>query len=298
MSSPLPDEPKVSILIISYNQESYIVEAITSAVEQDYDKLEVIVSDDASTDRTPDVIRDFADRYPGRVVPVLNAVNRGLSGNSNAGLAACSGDLMAYMGGDDILLPGKIAVQVAWFLEKPDRLLCGHQVEVFYDDNSRPPHPLSRKLLAGHGADAMIRHQPFGATSVMVRTGALPAWGFREELPMVSDIMMWVDILAAGGEFGFVDGTYARYRKHDSNVSNDPTRYLHEVRHGLELARRNYPEYEDAIRYAEVRRLFYDQGVAMLTRGRKEEARHAFLGALGREPAFLKAWIRLLQTFA
>jgi len=296
MLDPLPAEPKVSILIISYNQENYIVEAITSAVEQDYANLEVVVSDDASTDSTPQIIGQFAERFPGRVVPVLNSVNRGLTGNSNAGLAACTGDLMAYMGGDDVLLPGKISAQVAWFLEKPERLLCGHQVEVFYDDNNRAPHPLSRHLPSGIGADAIIRHRPFGATSVMVRSDAIPPWGFRQELPVVSDIMLWTDVLAAGGEYGFVEGTYARYRKHDSNVTNDPFRSLHEVRRALEFMRADYPQYADAIRYAEVRQLYYDPGVALLAAGRKAEARRAFVEALRREPSFLKAWVRLIQT--
>ena len=176
-------------------------------------------------------------------------------------------------------------------------MLCGHQVEVFYDDSSRPPHPLSRHLLAGRGANDMIRHQPFGATSVMVRADALPPWRFREELPVVSDIMLWIDVLAGGGEFGFVNGTYARYRKHKANVTSDPFRGLDEVRRALHLAGCDYPSYADAVRYAEVRRLSYDPGVALLANGQKKEARQAFLAALRHEPAFLKAWVRLIQTY-
>ena len=296
MLPPLPPEPKVSIHIISYNQEAYIAEAIRSAAEQDYDNLEVVISDDGSTDHTPDIISKFEKRYPRRVVPILNATNRGITRNSNAGLAACTGELIAFMGGDDILLPGKMA-QVAWFQEAPHRVLCAHQVEVFYEDGSRPSHPLTRRLMAGSGADAVIRHQPFGATSVMVRADALPAGGFREELPMVSDIMLWIDILAAGGEFGFVDGTFARYRKHRGNITNDPFRGLGEVGRALELTRMDYPQYADAVRYAQVRRLAYDPGVALLASGRKREARQAFLRAIRQEPTFVKAWARLLQCY-
>ena len=296
MPSPLPPDPKVSVHIIAYNQADYIAEAISSAVEQDYANLEVVVSDDASTDRTPDIIRDLADRHPGRVKAVLNPVNLGITGNSNAGLAVCTGDLIAFMGGDDVLLPGKIAAQVAWFREKPARVLCAHQVEVFYDDGAKPAYPLSRRMISGQGADGMIRHQPFGATSVMVRSDAIPAWGFRKELPVVSDIMLWIDVLASGGEYGFVEGTYARYRKHDANVTNDPFRHLDEVRRTLEFTRRDYPHYADAARYAEVRRLYYDPGVAMIAAGRRKEARALFRTTLSMEPAFLKAWIRYFQA--
>jgi glycosyltransferase involved in cell wall biosynthesis len=292
------DARSVSVLIISYNQENYIAEAIESAIEQDYDRLTVVVSDDASTDRTPEIIADYAARYPDRLTAVLNPVNGGITANSNAGLRQCEGELVAFMGGDDVLLPGKIAAQVKWFGATPERLLCGHQVEVFYDDGGRPPHPLSRRLYAGRGADAMIRHQPFGATSVMVRRRAIPEWGFRSTLPTVSDIMLWIDILAAGGEYGFVQGTYARYRKHDANISADPFRYLHEVRRALELTRDEYPQYADAVRYAEVRRLHYDPGVAMLSARRKRHARRHFIDALKLEPWFGKAWVRLAQSIA
>ena len=296
MPSPLPPDPKVSVHIIAYNQAGYIAEAISSAVEQDYATLEVVVSDDASTDRTPDIISEFATRYPDRVKPVLNPVNLGITGNSNAGLAACTGDLIAFMGGDDVLLPGKIAAQVAWFLEKPERVLCAHQVEVFYDDGAKPAYPLSRHMISGKGADGMIRHQPFGATSVMVRSDAIPAWGFRKKLPVVSDIMLWIDVLASGGEYGFLEGTYARYRKHDANITSDPFRHLDEVRRTLEFTRRDYPQYADAVRYAEVRRLLYDSGVAMLAAGRAKEARAMFRDTIRAEPTFMKAWVRLAQS--
>lgn len=296
MSRALPTDPKVSVHIISYNQADFIAEAISSAVEQDYANLEVVVSDDASTDSTPDIIREFANRYPGRVKPVINPVNLGITGNSNAGLAACTGDLIAFMGGDDVLVPGKIAAQVAWFREGSARVLCAHQVEVFYDDQARPAYPLSRHMISGKGAEEMIRHQPFGATSVMIRSDALPPWGFREELQVVSDIMLWIDILASGGEYGFVEGTYARYRKHDANVTNDPFRHLDEVRRTLALTRRDYPQYAAAVRYAEVRRLLYDPGVAMLAAGRLKEARALFRGTIRAEPTFVKAWVRLAQS--
>jgi glycosyltransferase involved in cell wall biosynthesis len=297
MPPALPDGPKVSIHVISYNQEDYIADAVTSAAEQHYEPLEVVVSDDGSTDHTPQIIRHLGELYPGRVIPVLNPCNQGITRNSNAGLAHCTGKLIAFMGGDDVLIPGKVEAQVAWFRNKPERVLCGHQVEVFYDDGSRPSYKLSRQLLAGRGADAMIRHQPFGATSVMVRADALPPWGFRNELPVVSDIMLWIDVLAAGGEFGYVSGTFARYRRHRDNVTNDPFRGLGEVRRALDIALSQYPQYANPIRYAKVRRLSYDPGVALLAYGRKLEARKAFIEALRQEPTFVKAWIRLLQTY-
>jgi glycosyltransferase involved in cell wall biosynthesis len=287
--------PKVSVMIISYNQEAYIAQAIESAAAQDYPNLEVVVSDDGSSDRTPDIIREFARRYPNRVVPVLNPVNQGITRNSNAGLRACTGKYIAFQGGDDILLPGKIRAQVAWLEADPARVLCGHQVEVFYEDGSRPPHPLSRRLEAGSGAGKIIRDGTFGATAVMVRADKIPPHGFEEALPVVSDHMLWVEVLADGGDFGYIEGTWARYRRHSANVTNDPLRSIPEVSKYLDIVAERYPQYRSSCRYARVRRI-YDAGVALLRAGRRREARERFFQAIRREPLFLKAWVRAAQS--
>lgn len=291
-------QPKVSIHIIAYNQKDYIREAIDSALAQNYANLEVVVADDGSSDGTAEIIAGYARDHPGRVVAVLNPVNLGITRNSNAGLRACSGELIAFMGGDDVLVPGKIEAQAAWFAKRPARALCGHQVEVFYQDQHRPPHPLSRHLLAGTGAEAFIKHNPFGATAVMVRADRIPAYGFDETLPVVSDQMLWVDVLRDDGEYGFVEGTFARYRQHGANVTRDPFANLNDVERHLRNVGERYPQFASAVRWATTRRLYYDVGIAMAALGRKSEARAKFLGALRREPWFAKAWVRLAQTLA
>ena len=291
------DQPKISVHIIAYNQKDFIREAIDSALAQDYPNLEVVVADDASSDGTADIIAGYA-RDHGRVVAVLNPENLGITRNSNAALRACSGEFIAFMGGDDVLLPGKIGAQAAWFANRPERVLCGHQVEVFYQDDSRPPHPLSRHILAGTGAETFIKHNPFGATAVMVRANRIPPYGFDETLPVVSDQMMWVDVLRDDGEFGFVPGTYARYRKHDANVTRDPFANLGDVERHFANVTERYPQFASAVRWAITRRLHYDVGVALSAAGRKGEARRKFLAAIRREPWFAKAWVRLAQSFA
>lgn len=289
--------PKVSIHIISYNQKNFIREAVDSCLAQDYPNLEIVVADDASSDGTADIVADYERRHPTRLIAVLGEENLGITGNSNRGLRACSGELIAFMGGDDVLLPGKIAAQVAWFSEDSRRVLCGHQVEVFYEDHSRPPHPLTRHLLQGRGARSLIRHGPFGATSVMVQRDRIPDYGFDDQLKTVSDQMLWVDVVRTDGRFGYLDRTLARYRRHAANVTASPFSHLDEVERYLGIIRQRYPVFGRDVRYAVTRRLFYDVGVAMLSTGRITEARVKFLGALAREPWFGRAWLRLAQTY-
>jgi len=214
-------KPLVSIHIITYNQLDFIHETLSSALEQDYENLEVVVADDGSTDGTAEIILEYAERYQGRLIPLVGGPNLGITGNSNRGLKACKGKYIAFQGGDDVLLPGKITAQVAWMEEDEQRVLCGHQVEVFYEDGSRS-HALTPQLPSGKGCKWLVEHGcPYGATAVMVRASRLPDGGFDERLPTVSDHKLWIDCLAMDGEFGFIHGLYARYRRHSNNVTGD-----------------------------------------------------------------------------
>jgi len=214
--------PRVSILVISYNQERFIREALESALQQDYDNLEVVVADDASRDGTRAIIRELAQRYPQRLKPVFNRSNVGITANSNIGLAHCSGEFIAFMGGDDVLLPDKIAQQVAWFAQDEQRVLCGHDVEWIDADGALLGIRTSNlvPLHDGRGAARFIRHgTPYTAASVMVRRSRIPAYGFHPSLPVVSDWKLWIDVIGTEGTYGYIPGIWARYRRHSGNVT-------------------------------------------------------------------------------
>lgn len=241
MSSPL-----VSILVITYNQESFVGEALRSALEQDYDNLEVVVADDGSTDATPDIISQLCKEYPGRLIPLSGGENLGITGNSNRGLRHCRGKYLALQGGDDLLLPGKVSAQVAWLEADERRVLCGHDVQII-DGDGFPLGLYSAKipLSAGVGPEKIIRTASlFAATAVMLRREAIPGYGFDARIKYVSDWKIQIDCLARGGHYGYVDGVLAKYRFHPGGVTSsrkiacyeDSISCLHEI---VE----QYPEY-------------------------------------------------------
>ena len=104
--------PKVSVAIWTCDQEAFIGDAITSALEQDYPDLEIVVADDASRDATPRIVSEFARRFPAVVRPLLHTEGRSIVANVNRALAACSGELVATLDGDDVFLAGKVRAQV------------------------------------------------------------------------------------------------------------------------------------------------------------------------------------------
>lgn len=219
--------PLVSVMIISYNQQHFIREAVESALLQDYENLEVVVADDASRDDTQSILRELEKLYPGRLKLVFNPTNQGITGNSNIGLRQCSGDFIAFMGGDDVLLPDKIARQVDWITADSRRVLCGHDVD-WIDVDGAPLGIRSSDLVPMHdgcGASGFIRNgTPYAATSVMVRSSRIPQWGFHPALPVVSDWKLWLDVIGTDGCYGRIDGIHARYRRHRDSVTARPNR--------------------------------------------------------------------------
>src|SRR5690606_2398692 len=94
-------QPKVSVCLITYNQEKYVREALAGAVSQKFNNsLEIVVSDDCSTDKTPEIIDEFAAEYP--AIKVLkNEKNLGMHRNWEKAIKACKGQYIALLEGDD-----------------------------------------------------------------------------------------------------------------------------------------------------------------------------------------------------
>jgi glycosyltransferase involved in cell wall biosynthesis len=285
--------------MIAYNQEAFIEESLVSALEQDYDRLEVVVADDASRDSTQKVIKSVAQRYGDRLKPLLSDVNVGITKNSNRALQACRGEFVAFQPGDDVFLPGKIQAQVRWFQEDDRRTLCGHDVEVFDSVTGRTMHRHSQasRMREGAGPDLLLRHgSPYVATSVMMRRSAIPSYGFDERIPRVSDYKLWIDCVKGGGHFGFLPDVLARYRIHPGGITKAASQACW-VEEFMVLAIMEAENPELAASCAAGRaHLYYRSGVSRLLAGEASESRKLFRRALCSHPLYsarLPLWMML-----
>lgn len=92
--------PKVSVVSVTYNHEAYIREALDGFVAQQTNfPVEIVIADDASTDATPAIIREYADRYPQLFRPILRSENIGVHANFADTLSAARGDYIALCEG-------------------------------------------------------------------------------------------------------------------------------------------------------------------------------------------------------
>ncbi len=110
---------KVSVICTAYNHEDFVEEALRSVIEQTYRNVELIVIDNASTDGTEQKIREFRQHHFG-IRFILNSWNKGLCTAFNQGLRYASGKYVIDLSADDVLLPNRIARQVAFFETLPE----------------------------------------------------------------------------------------------------------------------------------------------------------------------------------
>jgi glycosyltransferase involved in cell wall biosynthesis len=268
-------DPPVSVLLPTYNQVPFAAEAIESAIEQDYANLQVVVGDDGSTDGTAELVAWYAERFPSRVLAIVGEPHVGITANCNRVLARCTGDYLAFHAGDDLFLPGKIRRQVEWLESSPQRVLCGHDVEVM-DEQGRIMYLWSRlaHMTAGTGARKLVEQSYlYPGVSLMVRAAARPSSGYDARLPVVSDWLFFIDCLAGGGTYGHIEGAWARYRRHSGNITQvDPQQMARrevirtDLLVTLALVEAKYPSLVDCARTGRAT-IFAREGAWYLSRG-------------------------------
>jgi len=125
---PQADRPLATFALMAYNQEKFIREAVEGAFAQDYEPLEIILSDDCSTDGTFDIMQEMAETYKGnaRVIVSQNTENLGLIGHVNQLFDACSGELIILAAGDDISFPNRTKCCVEYYNKLEDKRVLIH----------------------------------------------------------------------------------------------------------------------------------------------------------------------------
>ena len=218
MTEPVNDlqpvrDPKVSVCVITYNQERYIRQCLQSLVDQktNFD-FEVIVGDDCSTDGTRAVVQEFVERYPKIVRPLFQERNTGGSRNNLEVHAAATGEYVAHVDGDDYALPDKLQAQADVLDRDPGCMAVWHQVD-FFDDaggfcSGKTADLSSFKLGRVTFADA-IRLGFIGVYSALMyrRSARSPIDPGRRVL----DVYFTWDVLSKGHGH-IIDDIFGRYR--------------------------------------------------------------------------------------
>jgi len=214
------DVLKVSVIILTYNHEKFVAQALESILEQQVNfAYEILISDDFSSDNTRSVLADYQTRYPDKICLRLNEENLGPHANFEQTFLACQGQYIAYLDGDDYWTSlEKLQKQVDFLDTHLDCTLCFHNAksvsaEYLWEPVIYCPPDLPEILTIKDLFFANI----IPSASVMYRRGVvpdLPGWMSKLKL---GDWPLYL-LHAQKGSVGFIDEVIAVYRIHDGGI--------------------------------------------------------------------------------
>jgi len=211
--------PRVTVLIDTYNHERFIEEAIASVLGQDFppSDMEILVVDDGSTDRTPEIVRKFEPR-----VRLIRKTNGGQGSAFNAGIAETRGQLVAFLDGDDWWVPSKLRRVVETIAGDADVGIVGHGIIIVHRDGREQSEILREgfRFCANTAEGARLfrlRRSFLGTSRMTIRADLLRRIGpVPEAIVVQADEYLFTLAAALVGAQVLPDAlTYYRY--HDAN---------------------------------------------------------------------------------
>lgn len=219
---------KVSIVMCAYNSEKYIAESIESILNQTFADFEFIIINDASTDKTEEIIKTYQSK-DSRVKLLQNKYKKGISGAANTGLDAAQGEFIARMDSDDISLPTRLEAQIKFLESHPEIGVCGAWVKLIGVDEDivweNPTDPDYIKCI-------MIFYGAISNPVVMFRRNILESNQLRYMDTAAEDYEMYVR-LSRVTKLTNIPKVLLHYRMHQTNfgkvnrqIQNESANYI------------------------------------------------------------------------
>lgn len=234
--------PKISVVMVSFNQAIFLEEGLRSILDQGYPNLEFIVIDGNSTDGSVDIL----NRYRDRLATLLIERDRGQSDGLNKGFARATGDIVTWVNSDDLLEPGALFRVAQAFVTPGVDMVAGgcRQIglsrdKIIVNHHNRLPFGIPVALPLGlllemdrFWLTGSFFYQPevFFSRDIWQRSGGK----LRTDLNYVLDYDLWVRMAAAGAHIIHIPEFLACSRTHDQQKTTVGMPYLPEVQRLLQ----------------------------------------------------------------
>lgn len=228
------EEKLISVVVISYNSADFVVETLDSIYQQTYHNIELIVTDDASTDNTCNIVDEWMNNHRKRFTKVkvlYNDKNRGCTANLNAGLRLAEGEYVYTIAADDIMYPDTIENKLRLALKYPNRIVitrvtnfgnpqlceiaCKSQEKGYriaeYGYKKQYRELLKNNFVCAPGV-AFFKKDTLQKVDY-----------YDEHYRMMEDYPMWIKLMKQGYSFVFEDVLTVKYRIHKKSLSHDGT---------------------------------------------------------------------------
>jgi glycosyltransferase involved in cell wall biosynthesis len=226
--------PKISVVMLSFNHARYVTDAIRSVWAQPYGNLELVVSDDCSSDGSQDVLHELASASPIPMKVICNEKNIGINANLNQAIRQASGDYIAFCSSDDLLASDR-------FQEQSNALCNDESLQIVYANGrifteagtfGRVHGPEVISLLQ-FPATEILRYlytnvSPLYLQTVLVRKNFLIECRGYDERVLADDWVMnirFFERLSKTGRHSYIDQDVCLYRMHATNQYRDTNRH-------------------------------------------------------------------------
>ncbi len=211
---------KVRVILVTYNHEKWVAQAINSLLMQKANfEYEIVIVEDCSTDSTRDIVMDFQQRYPERIHLVLSEKNSEVRTNFAKAFLASPSQYVVRLDGDDYWTsPHKLQMQADFLDAHPECAICFHNVMRLYEDGSQEPkygvnhYPKKISTL-----EDLLARKVFPGPTPMLRAGLFsefPGWYYTSP---VGDRPLYI-LCAQHGKIGYIDEVLAVYRIHSGGM--------------------------------------------------------------------------------
>ncbi len=214
--------PRIDILLATYNGEKYLAEQLDSIIAQCSSHIRILIRDDGSSDTTPTLLEQYRSQYPHIITLVPFDTNKGATQNFNTLLSHSDADYIFFSDQDDIWEKDKITKTLAAFSNKDDvpqmyfsdlckiddkgDIICS---SLYMDEKINPLYTSTHRLL--------MQNVPYGCTMAINRTLADLAFPIPQEALLHDH---WVALIASlFGEIQYIPTATIRHRIHDTNAS-------------------------------------------------------------------------------
>lgn len=237
MSIQTQSGPLVSVCVITYNSQDYILETLDSVANQTYRNIELIISDDCSHDKTVEICHQWLSSNYNRFVDsviITKENNTGVSANCNRAVKRSKGQWIKYFAGDDKLLPNCITDNIEYVNEHPsidvlfsDMVVIGNHISGKMIDSR---HVYFERLTKGEFKRRLLYQNFLPAPSAFFSKELFDkVGGFDENIPFMEDKPFFLRAVFDNSNLSYMKKATICYRKHSnslSNIKNVNSKYL------------------------------------------------------------------------
>lgn len=226
------NNPLVSINVITYNSSKFVLETLESAKAQTYQNIELIVSDDCSTDNTVDICREWIEKNKDRFVRtelITVEKNTGIPANCNRAVKASKGEWIKGIAGDDALIGTCVEDNLEFIKNDRNKKIIVSMMKIYKDSfcesnlfNELNLQYIKFKKIFDLSSNEQFNHilkfNFIAAPSVFINKQIFCEIGGYDESIMYEDYPMWIKILMSGYKFYFLDKETVMYRRHSNSI--------------------------------------------------------------------------------